>query len=52
MQDLSVTLKLDNLQSLEKALDFFITLKFCKGDFYFMNRRIKCKMATYTIVSV
>ena len=37
MQDLPVILKLDNLQCLGKALDFFIALKFCKSDF-FLNR--------------
>ena len=40
------------MQSLDKALDFFIALKFCMSDFYFLNRRKKCKVATYNIVSV
>ena len=39
MQDLPVILKWHNLQSLDKALDFFIELKLCKSDFYFLNRR-------------
>ena len=40
------------MQSLNKALDFFIELKFCKSDFYFLNRCKKCKVAIYNIVSV
>ena len=40
------------MQSLDKALFFFIELKVCKSDFYFLNRRKKCKEATYSIVSV
>ena len=52
MQDLSVILKWDNLQSLDKALYFFMALIFCESDFYFLNRRKKCKVATYNIVSV
>ena len=52
MQDLPVVLKRDNLQSLDKVFDFFIALKFCNSDFYFLNRLKKCEMATYNIVSV
>ena len=52
MQDLPVILKLDTLQSLDKASAFFIALQFCKSDFYFLNRRKKCKVATYNIISV
>ena len=52
MQDLLVILKRDNLQSLDKALNFFIKLKLCKSDFYFLNRRKKCKVTIYNVVSV
>ena len=52
MQDLPVVLKRDNLQSLDKVFDFFIALKFCNSDFYFLNRLKKCEVATYNIVSV
>ena len=52
VQDLPVILKGDNLQSLDKALDVFIALQLCKSDFYFLNRRKKCKVATYNIFSV
>ena len=52
MKDLPVILKLDNCQSLPKALDFSIELKFCKSDFYFLNRSKTLKVATYNIVSV
>ena len=38
MQGLPAISKLNNLQSLDKALDFSIELKFCKSDFYFLNR--------------
>ena len=38
MQGLPVISKLNNLQSLDKAFDFSIELKFCKSDFYFLNR--------------
>ena len=52
MQDLPVILKRDNLQSLDKVFEFFIALKFCNSDFYFLNRLKKCEVATYNIVSV
>ena len=39
MQDLPVISKLHNLQRLDKALDFFIELKFCESDFYFLKGR-------------
>ena len=52
MQDLPVILKRDNLQNIDKTLDFYIALKSCTSDFYFLNRRKKCKVATYNIVSV
>ena len=52
VQDLPVILKRDNLQSLDKVFDFFIALKFCNSDFYFLNRLKKCEEATYNIVSV
>ena len=52
MQDLPVILKRDNLQSLDKVFDFFIALKFCNSDYYFLNRLKKCEVATYNIVSV
>ena len=39
VEDLPAILKGDNLQSLDKALDFFIELKFSRSDFYFLNRR-------------
>ena len=34
VQDLPVILKLHNFQSLEKALNYFMELKFCKSDVY------------------
>ena len=37
-----VILKLNNFQSLEKALNCFMELEFCNSDVYFLNRRIKC----------
>ena len=52
VQDLPVILKRDNLQSLYKVFDFFIALKFCNSDFYFLNRLKKWKVATYNTVSV
>ena len=52
VQDLPVILKGDNLQSLDKALDVFIALKFSKSDLYFLTRRKKCKVATSNILSV
>ena len=39
VQDLPVILKWHNFQSLEKALNFFMELNFCKSDVYFLNRR-------------
>ena len=48
MQDLPVILKWDNLQSLDKALDFFIALNCCKSDFYFLNRRKNVKRPLIT----
>ena len=41
MQDLPVILKLDNLQSRDKALDLFIAIKFCKNDFLFSEQAQK-----------
>ena len=41
-----------NLQSLDKALDLFMELKFCKSDFYFLNRSKNCMVATYNYGSV
>ena len=41
MQDLPVILKLNNFQSLEKALNCFIELKFRNSDVFFLNRRKK-----------
>ena len=41
MQDLPAILKWHNFQSLEKALNYFMELKFCKSDVYFLDRRIK-----------
>ena len=52
MQDLPVILKRHNLQSFDKALDFFMELKFCESDFYLLNGRKKCKVATYNFGSV
>ena len=54
MQDLPVILKRDNLQSLDKALDLLIAFIFVRAIFYFclLNRRKKCNVATYNIVSV
>ena len=49
MQDLPVILKLHYLQSLDKALDCFIDLKFCHSGFYFLNRRKQCKVAVYSV---
>ena len=39
MQDLPVILKWHNFQSIEKALNFFMELQFCKSDVYYPNRR-------------
>ena len=39
VQDLKAILKWHNFQSLEKALNCFMELKFCKSDVYFLNRR-------------
>ena len=52
VQDLPVIFEKRYFQSLDKALDFIIASKFCKRDFYFLNRRKKCKVATYNIVTV
>ena len=38
MHDLPVILKCDNLHRINKALDFFIELNFCKSGLYFLNR--------------
>ena len=46
MQDLPVILKRDNLQRLDKALDFFIEERFL-----FSEQAQKCKVVTYNIVS-
>ena len=40
VHDVPVILKCHNLQSLDKAMDYFIEIKFCKSEFYFLNRRI------------
>ena len=47
-------LKRDNLQSLDKALDLFIAFIFVRAifDFCLLNRRKKCNVVTYNIVSV
>ena len=37
--DLSVILKLNNFQSLEKALNRLMELQFCNSDVYFLNMR-------------
>ena len=52
MQGLPVILKCHNLQSLDKALDLFIDLKFCESNFYFRNRSKNCMVATYNFGSV
>ena len=39
VQDLKAILKWHNFQSLKKALNCFMELKFCKSDVYFLNRR-------------
>ena len=52
VQDLPIILKLENLQSLEKPLIFFIDLKFCKSNFYSLNRRKICKVVPYNSGSV
>ena len=52
MQGLPVILKLHNLQSLDKALDIFIEVKFCESDFYFLSRSKNCMVATYNFCSV
>ena len=51
MQGLPVILKSHNLQSLDKAVDLFIELKFCEGDFYFLNGSKNCMVATYNFGS-
>ena len=52
MQGLPVNLKWNNLQSLNKALDLFIEIKFCESDFYFLNGSKNCMVATYNFGSV
>ena len=54
VQDLPVILKGHNVQSLNKALDFFNRIKILnfKREFYSLNRRKKCKLATYNFGSV
>ena len=42
VQDLTVILKWHNFLSLEKALIFFMEMKFCKSDVYFLTRRKTC----------
>ena len=37
LQDIPVILKWHDFQSLEKALNFLIELKFCKSDVYFLS---------------
>ena len=49
MQDLPVILKCDNLQTLDKALGLFIDSKFCKNDFYFLNRRKNVRWPLITV---
>ena len=49
---LPVILKWHNLQSQDKALDFFIEFKFCESDFYFLNGSENCMVATYNFCSV
>ena len=41
VQDLPVILKWHNFQILQKALNFFMELKFCKSDVYFLNKHKK-----------
>ena len=48
MQDLPVILKWDNLQNLDKALDFFIALQICKSDFYFLNSSKNVRWPLFT----
>ena len=52
MQGLPVILKWHCLQSLDKALDLIIELKFCESDFYFLNGSKNCMVATYNFGSV
>ena len=52
VQDLPVISKLNNFQSLKEALNFFMEIKFCKSDVYFLNRRKNVKVATYNFGSV
>ena len=52
MQGLPVILKCHNLQSLDKALDLFIEFKFCESNFYFLNGRKNCMVATYNFGSL
>ena len=43
VQDVPVILICHNLQSLDKAMDYFIEIKFCKSEFYFLNWRINVR---------
>ena len=52
VQGLSFIFKWHNLQSLDKALDLFIELKFCESDFYFLNGIKNGMVATYNFGSV
>ena len=52
VQGLPVILKWHNLQSLDKALDLFIEIKFCESDFYLQNGSKNCMVATYNFGSV
>ena len=52
MQDLPVIFKWHNFQILEKALNFFMELKFCKSDVYFLNRHKNVWVTTYNFGSV
>ena len=51
VEDLPDILKLNNFQSLEKAMNCYMELKFCNSDVYFLNRRKKiCRWPVITSV--
>ena len=52
MHGLPVIFKWHYLQSLDKALDLFIELKFCESEFYFLKGSKYCMVATYNFGSV
>ena len=52
VQGLPVILKWNHLQSLDKALDLFIEIKFCESDFCLLNGSKNCMVATYNFGSV